>query len=92
MEQKWFDDARVLSARKDVSGPGGYQALLEDKFASVVAKELENAKFVPQIPQWPQVAEVVNTAVQEVFSGKATAAEAVRSAHERVNDILGCSG
>jgi len=91
MEQKWFDDARVLSARKDVSGPGGYQALLEDKFASVVAKELENAKFVPQIPQWPQVAEVVNTAVQEVFSGKATAAEAVRSAHERVNDILGCS-
>lgn len=62
MEQKWFDDARVLSARKDVSGE--YKPLLNDKFAKVIASQLSKAKFVPQLKEWPQIIEAVNTAAQ----------------------------
>jgi multiple sugar transport system substrate-binding protein len=86
MEQKWFDDARVLSARKDVSGQ--YEPLLNDKFAKVVASELSNAKFVPQIKEWPQVIEAVNAAAQEAFTEAKTANQALKDAHNRINDIL----
>ncbi|RKX76850.1 MAG: hypothetical protein DRP87_10795 [Spirochaetes bacterium] len=86
MEQKWFDDARVLSSRKDVSGE--YTPLLEDKFAKVIAKELKNAKFVPQIKEWPQIIEAINTAAQEAMTGAKESDRALRDAHERINRIL----
>lgn len=90
-EQQWFDDANVLSARIDVSGEGGYDELLNDPIAGVIAGELESAAFVPQIPDWPQIAETVNRAAQEAFSGT-DAIDALTAAHEEINGILGCSG
>ncbi|NIN67065.1 MAG: extracellular solute-binding protein, partial [Anaerolineae bacterium] len=75
MEEKWFDDARVLSSRMDVSGGledqgvEAYPELLADKFAAVIAGELAHAKFVPQLKEWPQIIEAVNTAAQEGFTG-----------------------
>lgn len=86
MEQKWFDDARVLSSRKDVSG--AYGPLLGDKFARIIAAGLSKAKFVPQIKEWPQVIEALNTAAQEAFTGAKTADEALKDAHNRINGIL----
>ncbi len=86
MEEKWFDDARVLSARKDVSGQ--YGPLLSDKFAKVIASELTKAKFVPQIKEWPQIIEAVNTAAQEAFTGAKSPDQALKGAHDRINDIL----
>jgi multiple sugar transport system substrate-binding protein len=86
MEQKWFDDARVLSSRKDVSGQ--YQPLLNDKFAKIIASQLSKAKFVPQIKEWPQVIEAVNTAAQEAFTKTKSADQALKDAHNRINDIL----
>jgi len=86
MEQKWFDDARVLSARKDVSGH--YNPLLNDKFAKVIASQLSKAKFVPQIKEWPQVIEAVNAAAQEAFTKTKAADQALKDAHNRINDIL----
>ncbi len=86
MEQKWFDDANVLSSRQDVSGE--YEPLLDDKFAGVIAEELTHAKFVPQIKEWPQVIEAVNTAAQEGFTGAKSPEQALEDAHVQINDIL----
>jgi len=94
MTEKWFRDARVLSSRKDVSGGleaqgiTGYNELLYDKFASVIAGELAYARFVPQVKEWPEIIETVNTAVQEAFTGAKSPEEALDSACKRINDIL----
>lgn len=87
MEQKWFDDARVLSSRQDVSGE--YEPLLEDKFARVVADQLTQAKFVPQIGEWPQIIETVNTAAQQGFTGDMAPLDALEQAHNEINNLLG---
>ena len=94
MEQKWFDDARVLSSRRDVSGGledlgvEGYDALLQDKFASVIAGELARAKFVPQLKEWPQIIEAINTAAQEGFTAAKSPEEALKDAYDHINEIL----
>jgi len=97
MEEKWFMDARVLSARKDVSAPvfkykdvkvTGYNELLNDKFAKVIAGDLERAKFVPQIVEWPKIIEAVNIAMQEGYIGKKDAMTALRDAYTKINEIL----
>ncbi|MFB6291424.1 MAG: sugar ABC transporter substrate-binding protein [Candidatus Bipolaricaulia bacterium] len=91
MTEKWFRDNRVLSSRKDVSGGlegiGGYNQLLNDKFAKVMAKEMDHAEFVPQIKEWPQIIEAVNVAVQKGFTGT-DPLKALKSAHNEINDIL----
>lgn len=86
MEEKWFKDARVLSSRKDVSGE--YDELLSDKFAKIVADELGHAKFVPQLKEWPQIIEAINTAAQESFTGAKSPKKALEDAHDRINKIL----
>jgi multiple sugar transport system substrate-binding protein len=86
-EEKWFEDARVTSARMDVSEE--YEPLLTDKFAKAIAGQLPQAKFVPQIKEWPQVIEAVNTAAQLAFTGDETPEEALEGAHDEINEILG---
>jgi ABC-type glycerol-3-phosphate transport system substrate-binding protein len=92
MTEKWFVDNRVLSSRRDVSGGlegiGGYNELLYDKFAKVMAAELPHAKFVPQIKEWPEIIEAINIAVQEGFTGAKTPEKALEDAYNRINDIL----
>jgi multiple sugar transport system substrate-binding protein len=93
-EQRWFVDARVLSARRDVSGgledrglrPFG--PLVDDPFARVIAAELPRSQFVPQIKEWPQIIEVLNRAAQASFRGAKPARQALRDAHEEINTIL----
>jgi len=68
-DQRWFDDARVLSARRDVSGDATlnlktYQPILDDKWSKVIAGELKNSQFVPQLKEWPQIIDIVNKAIQ----------------------------
>lgn len=89
-EQQWFEDARVTSARVDVSE--GYDPLVEDKFAQVLASQLPRAKFVPQIKEWPQVIETVNTAAQQGFTGAMEPLAALEQAHNQINQLLGGSG
>jgi len=94
MTEKWFRDARVLSSRRDVSGGleslgiTGYNELLFDKFARVIAGELAHAKFVPQVKEWPQIIETVNTAVQEAFTKAKSPEQALSEACRRINSIL----
>jgi len=86
MEQKWFDDANVLSSRQDVSGE--YEPLLSNKFAAVIAAELAHAKFVPQLKEWPQIIEAVNAAAQEGVTGAKSPEQALEDAYNRINEIL----
>lgn len=86
MEEQWFDDARVLSSRQDVSGE--YEPLLEDPFAAVIAAELPNSQFVPQLREWPQIIEAVNVAAQEGLTGVKTTAQALEDAYTLINDLL----
>ncbi len=94
MEEKWFDDARVLSSRMDVSGGledqgiEPYGELVADKFAKVIAAELAHAKFVPQLKEWPQIIEAVNTAAQEGFTGAKAPDQALGDAYDQINEIL----
>jgi multiple sugar transport system substrate-binding protein len=94
MVEKWFRDARVLSSRRDVSGGlegqgiGGYNELLFDKFAKVIAGGLAYAKFVPQLKEWTEIIETVNTAVQEAFTGAKSIDKALGDASKRINNIL----
>lgn len=93
-EEKWFHDNRVLSSRRDVSGGlegigiTGYNELLYDKFAAVMAAELPHAKFVPQIKEWPEIIETINIAAQEAFTGAKSPEKALKDAYNRINEIL----
>ncbi len=93
-DEKWFVDARVLSARRDVSGGleergvMPFQPLMDDPFSQVIAAELPRSKFVPQTKEWPQIIGIVNRAVQSGFSGSKTADQALREAHEEINTLL----
>ena len=86
-EQQWFEDARVTSARVDVSEE--YEPLTSDKFAQAIAGQLPKAQFVPQTRDWPQIIETINSAAQEAFTGDKTPEEALEGAHNQINEILG---
>ncbi|MBE0691005.1 MAG: extracellular solute-binding protein [Anaerolineae bacterium] len=91
-EQRWFDEARVTSARLDVSGLGadgvGYEPLLNDPIARAMVSTMPTAGFVPQIAEWPRIIETVNIAAQEVFTGASSAEQALENAHNSINAIL----
>lgn len=85
MQEKWFRDANVLSARRDVSEE--YGPLLADPYAKLIGAELARAKLVPLIPEWPQIIEAVNVAVQKGFIGE-DLSKAWAEAYRRINDVL----
>ncbi len=92
-DQRWFDGARVLSARRDVSGDAekgikAYQAILDDKFSQVIQAELKHAQINPQLKEWPQIADTMNKEVQNAFTGNKTADGALKDAYDQINKIL----
>lgn len=92
-DQRWFDGARVLSARRDVSGDAekgikAYQPILDDKFSQVIQAELKHAQINPQLKEWPQIADTVNKEVQNAFTGSKTADAALKDAYDQINKLL----
>lgn len=93
--QKFFRDNRVLSSRIDVSGardgngPEGYKPLVNDKFAKVIAQQIPNARFLPKIPELAQALEIINTQTQRAYTEEVDPMTALKSAHQRVNELLG---
>jgi multiple sugar transport system substrate-binding protein len=93
-DERWFTDARVLSARRDVSG--GLEArgimpfapILADPFSRVIAKELQRSQLVPQVKEWPQIIEIVNRATQAGFLGARDADDALGDAYDSINRLL----
>jgi multiple sugar transport system substrate-binding protein len=86
MELKWFQDNRVTSSRKDVSGVA--PEILNDKFAKVIAAELPYGKVEPQIKEWPEIMDTFTGAVQEALTEAKTPDQALADAHARINTIL----
>lgn len=86
IELKWFQDNRVTSSRKDVSGVA--PEILNDKFASVLASQLPYGKVEPQIKQWPEIMDTFTTSLQEAIVGMKEPDEALNEAHTRINAIL----
>lgn len=85
MQEKWFRDANVLSARHDVSEV--FEPLLASRFARVVGASLAQAAMAPMIPEWPQVIELINVAVQKGFVGE-DLDRVWADAYRRINEVL----
>jgi ABC-type glycerol-3-phosphate transport system substrate-binding protein len=92
-DQRWFDGARVLSSRRDVSGDPDkglepYQPIADDKFSQVISAELKHAQINPQLKEWPQIADTVNKEVQNAYTGSKSAEAALKDAYDQINQIL----
>jgi multiple sugar transport system substrate-binding protein len=75
-----------LSARKDVANSGEIKS---DKFARVLAQEASSVMFPPVIVKWPQIGDIVITAIHNSLTGISTVEEAFTRADHDVNRILG---
>jgi multiple sugar transport system substrate-binding protein len=56
--------------------------------ADMIARSVEFGRTLPQIAQWPAIADEVNTALVPVFQGKTTAAAAYRQVAPKINELL----
>jgi maltose-binding protein MalE len=61
---------------------------LNDPYAKVIAQQLAHSRFVPQIKEWPQVIEAVNTAAQEAMTASKSYDQALGDAYRQINRIL----
>jgi len=84
--EKWFVDNNMLSCRKSVNDT--YGPILQSKYASVVKKEIENAAFLPLIPQWPECLETFRQNLQAAIAKQKTADQALKDAHNQIEAIL----
>ena len=75
-----------VSARKDVADSSEIKS---DKFARILTQEASNAMFPPVIVKWPQIGDIVITAIHNSLTGISTVEEAFSRADRDVNRILG---
>ena len=54
----------------------------------IIFETFPHAKVRPPIPQYPQISDQIQTMIQDVLTGKATAENALKKAEEEVNKIL----
>jgi multiple sugar transport system substrate-binding protein len=86
IEEKFFQDNRVTSSRKDVNE---LPAVRNDKFSRVIVAELAHARLEPLIKEWPEVFDAFATGLQEAMTGAKPAERALAEAHARAEEILG---
>jgi multiple sugar transport system substrate-binding protein len=84
--EKWFVDNNMLSCRKSVNDT--YGPILQSKYASVVKREIENAAFLPLIPQWPECLETFRQNLQAAIAKQKKADQALMDAHNQIEAIL----
>jgi len=84
--ERWFDDNAMLSSRRSVNE--SYSKIKQSVPASVVANEIQYGAFLPLIPQWPQVLEVIRQNLQAAVAGSKTREQALADANKEVNVIL----
>jgi len=56
--------------------------------ADMIARSVEFGRTLPQVAQWPAIANEVNTALVPVFEGKTTAALAYQKVAPKINALL----
>jgi len=85
LEKDW-DDNTMLAARKDVNEK--YPAILKDKFAKVMVAQFPNSVPIPQIKEWPEIENIVRSAVQSALTKERTVKDALSDAHAQVQEVL----
>jgi len=71
-----------VSARKDVAKA---EKIVTDKFGQVLAENQIHVHFPPMVVEWPEIADIVTTALQNSLTGIQTPEEALLEAHNRIN-------
>jgi multiple sugar transport system substrate-binding protein len=62
--------------------------LQKDPVAKAAAGMAPNVKFIPPIPEWPQISDAIGDAVQQVLSNQRTPEAAMKEAADRTRKIL----
>jgi multiple sugar transport system substrate-binding protein len=84
--QKDWDDNTMLPARKDVATQ--YRPLISNPFAKVVASQIPNSIFVPQIKEWPEIEDIFRASVQSALTKEMGVKEAMDKANQQIQEIL----
>jgi multiple sugar transport system substrate-binding protein len=86
-------DVRLRAYRANGWIPANIKAaqseeIKSDKFGRVIVDNLGTAKFPPMIVEWPEIADIVTTALQSALSERQSVEEALLDAHRRINELL----
>jgi multiple sugar transport system substrate-binding protein len=81
---KFDRDEGLLPVTKSVADEPYFKT---DPDIAAFAAGLAYAKFAPIVPNWEQMADVTVRAVQQIYLGQATPADALKSAGQQINDI-----
>jgi maltose-binding protein MalE len=76
----------MLPARKYVARE--YRPLVNDPFARMVASQIPNSTFVPQIKEWPEIEDIFRAAVQSALTREMGIKEALDRANTQMQEIL----
>jgi multiple sugar transport system substrate-binding protein len=74
-----------VSARKDVASS---KEVASDNFSRVLAQEASNVTFPPVIVKWPEIGDIVITAIHNSLTQITTIEEAFKNADRDVNQVL----
>jgi multiple sugar transport system substrate-binding protein len=85
VQQKWYD---TVSALPSVESAWEGGKLSTDEQLALFGEQLKDAKSPPPIPKWEQVAaEAVNTEMEKVMSGDASAEQGAKAMQQKAESI-----
>ncbi|MEV6860014.1 extracellular solute-binding protein [Streptosporangium subroseum] len=91
---QWLTDAKVqatwyakVSALPSVEAAWQDPALTADERVKVFGEQLKEAKAVPAVPTWEQVAKVMETEIEKLALGKQTAEETAKAIQTQAETI-----
>jgi multiple sugar transport system substrate-binding protein len=85
VQQKWYD---TVSALPSVESAWEGGKLSTDEQLALFGEQLKDAKSPPPIPKWEQVAaEAINTEMEKVMSGDASAEQGAKAMQQKAESI-----
>lgn len=87
-KQNWIDiwkTAGMQPARKDAFEDPEIQ---RDPIVKATTEMTSNVKFIPPIPQWPQISDAIAAAIQQVLANQKTPEAAMKQAADQARAIL----
>jgi multiple sugar transport system substrate-binding protein len=84
VQQKWYNTVADLPAVKAAWNSG---TLASDKNLSVFHEQLNNTQVPPTIVNWEQVANLIDTDMQQVMLGKTTPQQAAQDLQQKAQSI-----
>jgi multiple sugar transport system substrate-binding protein len=75
----WLSANKITSSSQDILG---------NKFGKVLSANMDRIRFPPMIVEWPKIADLVTTAMQEALTEAKTPENALLDAHNAVNKLM----